>query len=204
MVSEIEAFDCIVVWLGRPVLVSQEERSKFWEVIVSVILSKNIYTNMCPILNGVYGCTIRVLWNNQVGMVVLSGKLELWWTVALVGILFWGENWIHVDQVRASWCVTGTWSYRFGFLERLGNCLTSGENVSLSYFRLVLNDADDVTHVSDFHWSPTTTGSLSSHVSLRLYSSFVCFFFLARQPPVGQGLFIHEVSRPHTTTHHSR
>ena len=30
------------------------------------------------------------------------------------------------------------------------------------------------------------------------------FFLLAPQPPVGQGLFIHEVSRPHTTTHHSR
>ena len=29
-------------------------------------------------------------------------------------------------------------------------------------------------------------------------------FFLARQPPVGQGLLIHEVSRSHTTTHHNR
>jgi hypothetical protein len=32
--------------------VSQEERSIFWEAIVSVILSKNVYVNMCPILNG--------------------------------------------------------------------------------------------------------------------------------------------------------
>ena len=32
---------------------------------------------------------------------------------------------------------------------------------------------------------------------------FVCLF-LARQPPVGQGLLIHEVSRSHTTTHQSR
>ena len=31
---------------------------------------------------------------------------------------------------------------------------------------------------------------------------FICF--LARQPQVGQGLVIHEVSRSHTTTHHSR
>jgi len=30
------------------------------------------------------------------------------------------------------------------------------------------------------------------------------FFFWAQQPPVGQGLLIHEVSRSHTTTHHSR
>ena len=32
--------------------VSQEERSIFWKVIVSVILSKNVYMNMCPIPNG--------------------------------------------------------------------------------------------------------------------------------------------------------
>jgi hypothetical protein len=32
---------------------------------------------------------------------------------------------------------------------------------------------------------------------------FVCLF-LARQPPVGQGVLIHEVSRSHTATHHSR
>ena len=30
------------------------------------------------------------------------------------------------------------------------------------------------------------------------------FLFLARQPPVDQGLLVHEVSRSHTTTHHSR
>jgi len=32
--------------------------------------------------------------------------------------------------------------------------------------------------------------------------SFV--LFLERQPPEGQGLLIYEVSRSHTTTHHSR
>jgi hypothetical protein len=31
--------------------VSQEERTIFWEVIVSVILSKKLYMNMCPIPN---------------------------------------------------------------------------------------------------------------------------------------------------------
>jgi hypothetical protein len=30
----------------------QKERSVFWEVIVSVILSKNMYIYMCPIPNG--------------------------------------------------------------------------------------------------------------------------------------------------------
>jgi flagellar basal body-associated protein FliL len=31
-----------------------------------------------------------------------------------------------------------------------------------------------------------------------------CFLFLVQQASVGQGLIIHEVSRSHTTTHHSR
>jgi len=30
------------------------------------------------------------------------------------------------------------------------------------------------------------------------------YFVLAQQPPVGNGLLIQEVPRPHTTTHHSR
>ena len=38
--------------------VSQEESSIFWEVIVSVILSKNVYMNMFPIPNGFRGRAI--------------------------------------------------------------------------------------------------------------------------------------------------
>jgi hypothetical protein len=37
---------------GRIYRVSEEERSIFWEVIVSVILSKKVYMYMCPIPNG--------------------------------------------------------------------------------------------------------------------------------------------------------
>jgi hypothetical protein len=44
----------LVVWLGRPVLsfppaLLREARSIFCEVIVSVILSKKLYKNVCPI-----------------------------------------------------------------------------------------------------------------------------------------------------------
>jgi len=41
-----------ICMLGLIYRVSQEERSIFWEVIVSVILSKKLYMNMCPIPNG--------------------------------------------------------------------------------------------------------------------------------------------------------
>jgi hypothetical protein len=45
--------------LGR-YTVSHEERAIFWEVIVSVILSKNMYMYMCPIPNGFRDRTISL------------------------------------------------------------------------------------------------------------------------------------------------
>jgi hypothetical protein len=42
-----------------------------------------------------------------------------------------------------------------------------------------------------------------SYWEVAIASLFVCLL-LARQPPMGQGLLIIEVSRSHTTTHHSR
>ena len=51
---------------------------------------------------------------------------------------------------------------------------------------------------------PIVTSSLSFYRNLGPdFKQFVCLF-LALQPPVGHGLLIHEVSRSHTTTHHSR
>jgi len=38
---------------------------------------------------------------------------------------------------------------------------------------------------------------------LKINANNRVLFYLAKQPPVGQGLVIHEVSRPHSTTHHS-
>jgi len=40
------------------------------------------------------------------------------------------------------------------------------------------------------------------HVAISLFSK--CSLLLVRHPPVGQGQLIHEVSRSHTTTRHSR
>jgi len=50
----VEQFKCLGKSFNKSKLyrVSQEERSIFWEVIVSVILSKKLYMNMCPIPNG--------------------------------------------------------------------------------------------------------------------------------------------------------
>jgi len=44
----------IMVWCPNIYIykVFQEKRSVFWKVTVSVILSKKLYINMCPIPNG--------------------------------------------------------------------------------------------------------------------------------------------------------
>jgi len=51
--------------------------------------------------------------------------------------------------------------------------------------------------------TPVRTGEWICGTS-KLIQTLPGGFFLARQPPVGQGLLIHEISRSHTTTHHSR
>jgi hypothetical protein len=45
-------FWCVYVRCSILCRISQEERAVFWEVIASVILSKNVYIYMCPIPNG--------------------------------------------------------------------------------------------------------------------------------------------------------
>ena len=50
-----------------------------------------------------------------------------------------------------------------------------------------------------------TTGSVLAHgVTMRVLLKALFFLFLVQQPPLGQSLLINEVSRSHTTTHHSR
>jgi hypothetical protein len=49
----------------------QEERSIFWEVIVSVILSKKLYMYMCPTPNGFQDTAISLYSSN------IGGKKEI-------------------------------------------------------------------------------------------------------------------------------
>jgi hypothetical protein len=60
--------------------VSQEERSLFWEVIVSVILSKKVYMYMCPIPNGFWDRAIS-LYSSKI-----VDKKQLLLTVSNTGI----------------------------------------------------------------------------------------------------------------------
>jgi hypothetical protein len=60
--------------------VSQEERSVFWEFIVSVILSKNVYMYMCLIPNGFRDSSIS-LYSSKI-----IDKKEILRTVSNTGI----------------------------------------------------------------------------------------------------------------------
>jgi hypothetical protein len=63
--------------------------------------------------------------------------------------------------------------------------------MSTSFFQLESDDNGSVRYSSRINlWHPT----LDCAVVL----------FMGREPPVGQNLLIHEVSRSHTTTHHSK
>ena len=44
---------------------------------------------------------------------------------------------------------------------------------------------------------------LSRQARAETFPNFIYFCLLAKQPPVGQGLLIHEISRSYTTTQHS-
>jgi hypothetical protein len=60
--------------------VSQEERSIFWEVIVSIILSRKIYMYVCPIPNGFPDRAIS-LYSSEI-----VGNKEILRTVSNTGI----------------------------------------------------------------------------------------------------------------------
>jgi hypothetical protein len=64
---------------------SQEERSIFWEVIVSVILSRKVYTYMCPIPNGFWDraislyCTLYTVQTSNTTCPHTSCKVHWYW-----------------------------------------------------------------------------------------------------------------------------
>jgi hypothetical protein len=79
-------------WLYRT---SQEKRSIFWEVIVSVILSKNVYMNMCSIPNGFRDGAIwlysGLAWAPSIVLpsrraVLLSEACESVWSVGCIDV----------------------------------------------------------------------------------------------------------------------
>jgi hypothetical protein len=71
--------------------VSQEERTIFWEVIVSVILSNKLYMNMCPIPNGFRDRAILVVWLERPVLsfppVLLREGRSIFWEVIVSVIL---------------------------------------------------------------------------------------------------------------------
>ena len=62
----------------------------------------------------------------------------------------------------------------------------------------------DFETVERFSWYLYELHVIGSHHKRRSNAMLLFFYFWGNGPPVGQGLLIHEVSRSHTTTHHSQ
>ena len=82
--------------------------------------------------------------------------------------------------------------------------LKSGSSITKSNSRIYLEIIKKTTKES-----VKTGGVLATICNKKLLdaTTVIYFFFIWRKSPplpVGQGLFIHEVSRSHTTTHYSR
>ena len=76
---------------------------------------------------------------------------------------------------------------------------------SVPKFRVSLQQLQPPFKIDALHSYPTRwiTRCYLNETADSFRFLFLCLF-LTLQPPVGHGLFIHEVSRSHTTTHHSR
>ena len=81
-------------------------------------------------------------------------------------------------------------------------------NVSLRSVNFFLPTCCHIPQVSFLHFSFLYTFFLNKETAFHgckiQHSKASFFFILAQQPSVGHGLLIQEVSRSHTTTHHSR
>ena len=96
---------CVNIW-GSTYRVIQEESAILWEMIVCVILSKKVHTNMGPILNGYGVMGIFLIPVHALMWTALTELAEGWWlTVCIASINF------------ASWLAHPV---QFSYLDTLG------------------------------------------------------------------------------------
>jgi hypothetical protein len=72
--------------------------------------------------------------------------------------------------------------------------------------RTVQRADNHITCTCQLSWNleDSTSWNPQGLPGITLPSAFVCCLFLALRPNAGHGLLIHDFSRSHTTTHHSR
>jgi hypothetical protein len=91
---------------------SQEERSIFWEVIVSAILSKNMYTCMCPIPYGfreeLFHCTVPKLLIRKICYVLFLIPVS----IVLVTMLVQSTSMHFATRVR-TWSVARLYNVQY-------------------------------------------------------------------------------------------
>ena len=125
--------------------VSQEERSIFWEVIVLVILSKNVYMNMCPIPNGYRD---RAIWMYNHKIVDKKEILRVR-TVSNTGIYCWSDSIgtvynkcskiptspsMHFATRVKTWCVVRLSASWHSFMQAITSGMLTGSSSRVSTF----------------------------------------------------------------------
>jgi len=113
------------------------------------------------------------------------------------------------------YCCGGMIKCALGMVKLIGTCECKGRSVLAEPFhvrvgivgRSVLGSSflcASVIGVIGGKYSVEPSRGLMLSAGGLIGGSGIFLFLLAQQPPVGQDLLIHEVSRSHTTTHHSQ
>ena len=109
---------------------SQEESSVFWEVIVSVILSKKLYMNMCPIPNGF---RYRAIWMQTAKLLIRKRYYQYVLFLIPVFIVQVGTVYNKCSKIRRFTCFR-QWRSRAGGKDNTGrpSQITIQSNGSIS------------------------------------------------------------------------
>ena len=113
------------------------------------------------------------------------------------------------------YCCSGMIECILGMVKLIGTCECKGRSVLAEPFhvkvgivgRPVLGSfflCASVIGVMECKYSAEPSRDLMLNAGGLIGGSGIFSFFWRESPPVGQGLLIHEVSRSHTTTHHTR
>jgi hypothetical protein len=119
---------------------SQEERSIFWEIIVSVILRKNVCMNMCPIPNGFRD---RAIWMYSCKMIDKKAILRTVSNIQVTNLLVYNKfskiprsTSVHFASRMRTWRVARLSSSWRSFMRAITSIMRSNSSPHVSTFLL--------------------------------------------------------------------
>jgi len=121
--------------------VSQDEISIFWEVIVSVILSKNVYMKMCPIPNGFQGmCNRKIVDKKEVLRIRTVSNTGIYCSSDRVGTVYNKcskippSTSVHFATRVKTWCVVRLSASWRSFMQAITSGMLTSSSSRVSIF----------------------------------------------------------------------